>query len=92
MDKYIPQWIFEEVNKGIVVKKQYPEFQVNEFEHEYPFKEGGRSGVDKIGIMVSTVHKDKLFYEYYLLDLNLGDIKNKNKIIEILKNKIIERI
>jgi hypothetical protein len=86
----IRQWVFEEVNKSIIVKKQYPNIQWDEFEYEYPFKEGGLKGWDKLGIMASTIYNDKLFYEYYVL---LRDYYiYKNEIYIQLKDQIDKSI
>jgi hypothetical protein len=86
----IRKWIYEEVDRPIIVKLQYPVIQWDEFEYIYPFKEGGLPGWDKLGIMASTIYDNKLFYEYFVL---LRDYYNyKNEIYIQLKNKINKSI
>lgn len=86
----IRQWIFEEIDAKILVEREYPDIQWNEFEYKYPFKEGGLPGSDKIGIMASTIYNDKLFYEYMVLEREF--FESKNEMILKMKNKIDESI
>jgi hypothetical protein len=90
MKKYIRQWIYEEVNKEIIVEKEYPEIQLNEFEYTIPFKEGNSSEIDRIGIMVSTIFKDELIYQYYVLEKEY--FHYKLEIIKEMEEKIRDDI
>lgn len=86
----IRKWIFEEIDAKILVEREYPDIQWNEFEYKYPFKEGGLPDYDKIGIMGSTIYNDKLFYEYVVLESEFFD--HKDDVILKMKNKIDESI
>lgn len=88
--KVIRQWKYEEQSRAVVVRKQYPKLQVDEFEYAIPFMEGGEPPPHKIGVMVSTVFNDKLFYEYGVYDLHYGRHKPTliEKFTQILKDKI----
>ena len=86
----IRQWIFDEVNRPISVEKHYPLIQWDEFEYTYPFKEGGLSGWDKLGIMASTIYDNTLYYEYYVLDREYYE--HKDTAYKQLKEILIKRI
>jgi hypothetical protein len=91
--KIIRQWIYKEVNKKVIVNAQYPDFQVDLFDYVIPFKEGlTENDVDYVGILVSTEHKDTLFYEYYSKEINKELFLSNNEIILKLKNNIEESI
>jgi len=89
MYKYIRKWIYEEVDRPIIVKVQYPDIQIDEFEYHIPFKEGGIFGkFDRLGILTSTIFNNKLYYEYCVL--NVDCVSEKQRFIDKMKNKIKE--
>jgi len=91
MYKFIRKWIYEEVNRSVTVKAQYPEMQIDEFEYHIPFKEGGILGeFDRLGILTSTIFNNKLYYEYCVL--NVDCVSEKQRYIDKMKNKIKENL
>lgn len=91
MYKYIRKWIYEEVNRPIIVKAKYPDIQIDDFEYYILFKEGGILNTpDRIGIMISTIYNNELFYEYGVIDATY--FGEKQIIINEIKNKLKENI